>query len=541
MKTLYISVLNKVAVSSARNKIVCGNSDYQIQFIFDSEWDNQLVKTARFVYGGKYIDVVFEGNVCTVPRITNTTSVDVGVYAGNLSTTTPAAIPCERSILCESGLPEEPDEADEYYEQIVKLIEEGAVKGPKGDPGNPEASVVQTKGYDSQAVMSQKAVTDELDLRANALVGNESGTVVAMDDVSPLEHKIPVKVRSKNLIPYPYRTNTTTIDGVTFTDNGDGTVTLNGIATNAIIYAPIVASNSVYLEPGTYTVSSDVIGNYGWFYLQFKAVENDGNIGDVLATSKTFTINEARHLRFNLRISAGASFSDVVVKPQLEPGTTATPYTPYVPDDTEVTVKSCGKNLASYPYDKTTTTKNGITWTDNGDGTITVNGTATNTGTAGYVSVGFVSYVNYPVGTYIYSGCPVGGGNGKYLVNIMVKDFDDKYIVDTWETGNGLKVNATRRIKSIHSNIRIYEGVTVNNLVFKPMFELGSVVSPFVPYTGQTVTATVGEGAELTSIAPNMTITTDNPNVNVEVNYTKDTNKVIEKLVQAIISLGGNI
>lgn len=37
----------------------------------------------------------------------------------------------------------------------------------------------------------------------------------------------------KNLIPYPYKTTTQTINGVTFTDNGDGTITANGTPIDA--------------------------------------------------------------------------------------------------------------------------------------------------------------------------------------------------------------------------------------------------------------------------------------------------------------------
>lgn len=42
-----------------------------------------------------------------------------------------------------------------------------------------------------------------------------------------------------------------------------------------------------------------------------------------------------------------------------------------------VRVKSVGKNLVDYPYEDTTKTSNGISFTDNGDGSITVSGTAT--------------------------------------------------------------------------------------------------------------------------------------------------------------------
>ena len=41
----------------------------------------------------------------------------------------------------------------------------------------------------------------------------------------------PGQTASKNLIPYPYYNTTNTTGGITFTDNGDGTVTADGIRT----------------------------------------------------------------------------------------------------------------------------------------------------------------------------------------------------------------------------------------------------------------------------------------------------------------------
>jgi hypothetical protein len=123
MKTLRVRVTNKNAVYEKRGgDIVCGNSDYQIEFTFDSAWDDHAVKTARFIWNGKYQDVVLTGNTCTVPIITNATSLDVGVYAGDLSTTTPATIPCKKSILCGGGLPEEPPKS--VYTQILAELDE---------------------------------------------------------------------------------------------------------------------------------------------------------------------------------------------------------------------------------------------------------------------------------------------------------------------------------------------------------------------------------------------------------------------------------
>jgi hypothetical protein len=61
MGTLKINVKNKIA-ESINDFIVCGNSDYKIEFAFDEEWKAHNVKTARFIYNNSAVDVVFEGN-----------------------------------------------------------------------------------------------------------------------------------------------------------------------------------------------------------------------------------------------------------------------------------------------------------------------------------------------------------------------------------------------------------------------------------------------------------------------------------------------
>lgn len=125
MKTLHIAVHDKVAIYQQRDGfIVCGNSDYNIQFTFDSEWDINAEKTARFVWGGKYTDVTFTGDICPVPIVHNTRDIKVGVYAGDLSTTTSATIRCERSILCEESMPS--PENDKNYANEAKEAAERA-------------------------------------------------------------------------------------------------------------------------------------------------------------------------------------------------------------------------------------------------------------------------------------------------------------------------------------------------------------------------------------------------------------------------------
>lgn len=105
MKNLNIAVANKVASYCQRDGfIVCGNSDYQITFTFDSEWNSHDKKTARFKWNGGYRDIAIkDDNTVDVPIIENTTEIEIGVYVEDLSTTTPALIPCTRSILCGSA------------------------------------------------------------------------------------------------------------------------------------------------------------------------------------------------------------------------------------------------------------------------------------------------------------------------------------------------------------------------------------------------------------------------------------------------------
>ena len=119
MPNINIKIRNKVAKAD-RAIIVCDNSDYVAHFDFDAEWDAYTTKTARFVYGGRYTDVVFSGNECPVPVIQDTRAVTVGVFAGDLHTTTPAYFACVPSILFGNGIPADP--TPEVYAQIMELL-----------------------------------------------------------------------------------------------------------------------------------------------------------------------------------------------------------------------------------------------------------------------------------------------------------------------------------------------------------------------------------------------------------------------------------
>ena len=123
MARIEISVQNRVAWQTNSMDYICGNGDFVIGFVFDKEWNEFETKTARFIHGGEHTDIVFTGTECKVPKIFNVKRMEVGVFAGDLYTTTPAFVRCRKSILCDSGVPAEP--APDVYAQVMKLLNNG--------------------------------------------------------------------------------------------------------------------------------------------------------------------------------------------------------------------------------------------------------------------------------------------------------------------------------------------------------------------------------------------------------------------------------
>ena len=123
MKILNIIIREKIATNpNPEERIVCDNSDYSIKFDFDEEWEEHHIKTARFIFNGSVAEIIFEGDTVNVPKIINAPFVAVGVFAGDLRTTTAAYIKCDLSVLSQDGPPADPP--PDVYAQIVKLFEE---------------------------------------------------------------------------------------------------------------------------------------------------------------------------------------------------------------------------------------------------------------------------------------------------------------------------------------------------------------------------------------------------------------------------------
>ena len=154
-----IEIKNKIATCLTELPIVCGNSDYLIDFVFDEEWAAHDVKTAVFVANGKSMEQVFNGTVCPVPVFSNTLIAWVGVFAGaindgTLSTSTPALVKCIPCVTDGDKVPMAPP--DDVYNQILALINKYLEQGGGGGEGGLTEQQVRD-------IISQVAVTQESD------------------------------------------------------------------------------------------------------------------------------------------------------------------------------------------------------------------------------------------------------------------------------------------------------------------------------------------------------------------------------------------
>lgn len=134
MPIINITVKGKVA-SSDTKVIVNGNSDYVVNWVLDGEWADYDTKTMRVrFFDGSAINSIFSGTSCSLPVITETCMIEIGLFAGDLITSTPAVINCIRCIRDDEGPVQDPTPS--IYDQLLaKLNELGSGSAMRVDGG----------------------------------------------------------------------------------------------------------------------------------------------------------------------------------------------------------------------------------------------------------------------------------------------------------------------------------------------------------------------------------------------------------------------
>lgn len=277
------------------------------------------------------------------------------------------------------------------------------------------------------------------------------------------------------------------------------TQTTNGFTfkTSATSKTMLVGSN-IYLIAGTYYCSgtvtcSDTSYKGGWAVYDNETgkfiinASSRGTINDkfTITESKTYQLNF--YAPYNAPVGVIMTFENI----QLEQGSTATSYEPYQQGPKNIKIPYRGNNIITYPYENTTQTINGVTFTVGKDGSITINGTPTDTTkfdiknsitleqNKQYTLSGFKERPEGSAGA-IFHLDPIDGMSQ----NITI---DSQYQTQTF----------TADSSSYYCYIIVpTTGGLVDNIVFYPQLEEGTVATEFSLNTGDKEVLKVSYGSK---------------------------------------------
>lgn len=549
----------------------------KIHFNFPAEWDG-FAKTAVFTNGETKISVVLNenGKLCTgenecciphevIKAPAFTVSV-FGVSGDKRATTQIAQVSVKPSGYGEGATPAEPTPTE--YEQLVAIAnsaeqlaqsvrsdadsgafkgdkgeqgnkgdkgDTGAVgaKGDKGDKGDPGKDAVTDRAYSptSENAQSGKAVAEALKAErtyannsfSGALRGNASGEAVRLTDVSPLEHTLTVKLKSKNLLPFPYFHSSMLQAGITYTVNSDGTITANGTATGRSEF--VLSANKSDWASGNYVLSGCPSGGSADTY-SLQTINGFSDTGSGLQKNDT-----AEFARISIIIKKGTTVSNLVFKPQLELGTTPTAYTPYISDLTSVNVTRYGKNLTTpQQVYKGATAYSEEIFENKNCVRFSSGVTIKNSPIAFKPNTQYT--VSFDVKTVLRSGQTTSGADAVFCFfynDGTSSKIDNVYTVTGW-THKTLTSISGKSIISVgvpSTEYRSYSYVDINSF----QLEESSTVTLCEPYQAQKyIPSADGTVSGVKSLYPITTLMTDTAGVAVNAEYNKDINKVISEL-----------
>lgn len=321
--------------------------------------------------------------------------------------------------------------------------------------------------------------------------------------------------QGKNIIPYPYSQTTKTVYGVTFTDNKDGSIGISGTQDGStsrpymgvgIWWGTDKKVGNIKIDANTYFTISSNCGsdNAGIRYYVYD--ESGSKLADNIVygtETKTLKFDVDTWVALCIETAANSETYDCICEPQLELGTIAHVYEP--PIESNVNLKkeiykvptSQGRNLISYPYyNGTSYESNGVTYTVNEvDGTITVNGTATKESDFRLISPYDTSDrktlelgQTYTLSDGMNQSNSIGYQAPVYFqfVRIDTTKNDFNYGIST-NYGNMTWTASDANLLQYGIRIVVRSGVTVDNVVLKPMLEIGAIAHSYEPTTESNV------------------------------------------------------
>lgn len=166
-------------------------------------------------------------------------------------------------------------------------------------------------------------------------------------EVDIIDSPVSVQVVGKNLNKLPYESINKVSNGITWTLNNDGSVTANGTATDFSGF--YFRWNEPLRLRGARTVGSGCSagGSANSYCIIFDTGDSATRVYD---TGAGVAIPDGwESVRFLARIYTGTTVSNLTFKPQIEVGTSPTPYEPYTSNEQTITLPPDHNYLASLP------------------------------------------------------------------------------------------------------------------------------------------------------------------------------------------------
>lgn len=251
-------------------------------------------------------------------------------------------------------------------------------------------------------------------------------------------------------------------------------------------YRTIIINEGQFKANTQYTISGDFEQSYAGANVAFNmgVRYTDNSFGYITIStandwvSTKYTTASGKTIKsIQFLVSGGTSYIDLDTL-QIEEGTQATTYTPFVSQSHEINL---GKNLLSQSLFQTLTS-NGITTTLNPDGSITLSGTSTTT----WANIMSVTNYDLPAGVYTFSdGLTETERQGWITLTPTLADGtnNDGMVL---RSGSNTTTNGTKKYTSPIKKLRmVIESMAVGtevNMTIKPQLERGYLPTDFAPY-----------------------------------------------------------
>lgn len=316
------------------------------------------------------------------------------------------------------------------------------------------------------------------------------------------------QTQGTNLIPYPYNNQRLYDNGASILQ--DGTIRINRKDLDEIegrvVIISVIGTNDTYpilLKKGTYTLSGCPSGGSSSSYALGIENQNRTLYKFDYGNGITFDVEEDAYVQVNLYITSTTEDEFLEFKPMLEYGSEVREYQPTTLTNATLAKEreSIGENLIEFPYSYPNGYTDGaMTYTydltNNGDGTITINGTIDSDDTFSFFEIesSLVSSNKYKFNKKYTLTVIVENGEGKIDVGFRDTQYEN---IAYFSKMSNEKRSITFEIpyhdnyeEDATFNLELYAfgTVTLNDCKVKVQIEEGSVAHAYQPTPQSNVT-----------------------------------------------------